>query len=247
MLSAQAASLQITPISLEISAREQGQAIVLSNSGKTVLYAQVRVQQWVQADGQEQLLPTRDVVASPPAVEIAPGARQMVRIVRLQSAPLDVEKTYRLIVDELPAPEAASGTPAAPGAPAGGLQFLLRYSVPVFVLPASLPEPAAPTGPPAPTDISTLSASLKIDAPSAATLSIGNRGTRRVKLSQLSYTDPQGKRAMLVPGLLGYVLAGQRMQWPLVQTPALQAGGIFKAKFNDDQAEQIVPLALDRP
>lgn len=235
---ARAADLQVSPVSLEISAAEQSQAIFLSNNGKTVLRAQVRVQQWTQADDSDQLLPTRDVIASPPIVEIAPGGKQMVRIVRLQPAPAAQERTYRLIIDELPGNESASA-PAA-----SGLQFLLRYSVPVFVLPVTLEAPQANVSM---SGLSALSASVKPEGQTSV-LRVHNSGSRRIKLSQLTLVDGLGQRAALAPGLLGYVLADQRMQWPLtISVQALQTGGTLTAKFNDDPAEQILPLAIDRP
>ncbi|KAK6032471.1 type 1 pili usher pathway chaperone CsuC family protein [Ostertagia ostertagi] len=244
---ASAAGLQVTPISLDIPAQEQSQAMFLSNSGKTTLRAQVRVQAWTQSGGTEKLDATREIVASPPIVEIAPGARQMVRIVRLQPAPAAQEKTYRLIIDELP------GTDAAQPSAAAGLQFLLRYSVPVFVLPsaaagsAALAPASAANGAMPLADVTRLAASVKASGPDASTLVIANNGARRAKISQLAYVDARGQRNILFPGLMGYVLAGQTMQWPLpLPLPALKSGGAFKAKFNDDQEEQTLPLT-DRP
>ncbi|MES2282992.1 MAG: fimbria/pilus periplasmic chaperone [Pseudomonadota bacterium] len=246
-LPAEAAGLQVTPISLDIPAQEQSQAMFLSNSGKTTLRAQVRVQAWTQSGGTEKLEATREIVASPPIVEIAPGARQMVRIVRLQPAPAGQEKTYRLIIDELP------GTDGAQPPAAAGLQFLLRYSVPVFVLPsaaagsAALAPASAANGAMPLADVTRLSASVKASGTDASTLVIANNGARRAKISQLAYVDARGQRNILFPGLMGYVLAGQTMQWPLaLPLPALKSGGAFKAKFNDDQEEQTLPLT-DRP
>ncbi len=244
---ASAAGLQVTPISLDIPAQEQSQAMFLSNSGKTTLRAQVRVQAWTQSGGAETLEATREIVASPPIVEIAPGARQMVRIVRLQPAPAGQEKTYRLIIDELPGADGAQPPAAA------GLQFLLRYSVPVFVLPsaaagsAALAPASAANGAMPLADVTRLSASVKANGTDASTLVIANNGARRAKISQLAYVDARGQRNILFPGLMGYVLAGQTMQWPLaLPLPALKSGGAFKAKFNDDQEEQTLPLT-DRP
>ncbi|MES2414000.1 MAG: fimbria/pilus periplasmic chaperone [Pseudomonadota bacterium] len=244
---AAAAGLQVTPISLDIPAAQQSQAMFLSNSGKTPLRAQVRVQQWTQEGGSEKLEATRDVVASPPIVEIAPGARQMVRIVRLQPAPAAREKTYRLIIDELPGADGAQQPAAA------GLQFLLRYSVPVFVLPSSaagsaaLPPASAANGTVPLTDVKPLSASIRANGPDASMLVVVNTGVRRAKISQLAWVDARGQRSMQFPGLMGYVLAGQTMQWPLaLPLPTLRSGGAFKAKFNDDQEEQTLPLT-DRP
>lgn len=237
--SALAASLQVAPISLEFSPGEQAQSVWLSNAGTVPLRAQVRVQQWTQADSADQLSPTRELVASPPVVEIAAGARQMVRIIRMQPAAPAGEQSYRLIIDELPT---AGGDVPAAGVGPGGLQFLLRYSVPVFIG-TTVPVPASSK----PADLSGLSATLQAGT-QAPVLSVTNNGAQRVRISQLVFVDAQGRRTPLVPGLVGYVLAGQRMQWPL-NLPAAQAlpgGGTLKAKFNADLEEQILPLANSR-
>lgn len=235
---ASAASLQVSPISLEFAPKEQAQSLWLSNTGTVPLRAQVRVQQWTQTAEGDQLSPTRELLASPPVVEIPPGDRQMIRIIRPQGGVPAREESYRLIVDELP-----SAAVAGPGGTApAGLQFLLRYSVPVFVSPV---DPLPVTG--KPSDISALSASLQ-SGPTAPVLTVENKGTQRVKISQLVHVDQQGRRTSLVPGLLGYVLAGQRMQWPLTlpAAQALPAGGTFKAKINADLEEQVLPLATSR-
>ena len=233
---AQAASLQVSPISLEFSPAEQAQSVFLSNSGTAPVRAQVRVQQWTQSDNADQLSPTRELAASPPVVEIKPGEKQMIRIIRLQKGAPAQEQTYRLIIDELP----GATVPGAPTPP--GLQFLLRYSVPVFV---AVTEPPPATG--KPSDISTISASVQPGGANPV-LSVSNAGPKRVKISQLVLTEADGKRTALAPGLLGYVLAGQRMQWPLnlPATQVIPANGL-KAKFNADLEEQTLPLVSTRP
>jgi fimbrial chaperone protein len=231
-----AADLQVSPISLEFSPREQARGIWLSNTGAKPLRAQVRVQQWTQTDNQDQLTPTRELSASPPAVDIPPGGKQLVRIIRQQPVAPAVEQSYRLIIDELQ-------VDTVDGSPPPGLQFLLRYLVPVFVA----VEPASPADP-RQSDISALSASLQT-ASKPPQLVVKNTGRKHFKLAQLAYVDADGRRTVVAPGLLGYVLAGQQMQWPLKVAPAQGAygAGAFKAKFNADLEEQTLPLVNTRP
>jgi fimbrial chaperone protein len=233
---AAAADLQVSPISLEFSPREQARGIWLSNTGAKPLRAQVRVQQWTQTDNQDQLGPTRELSASPPAVDIPPGGKQLVRIIRQQPAAPAIEQSYRLIVDELRAD-------TVDGSPPPGLQFLMRYLVPVFVA-VEAPPPADGRQ----TDISVLSASLQT-ASKPPQLVVKNTGRTRFKLAQLAYVDADGRRTVLAPGLMGYVLAGQQMQWPLKVAPPPGAfgAGAFKAKFNADLEEQTLPLVNTRP
>lgn len=231
---AAAASLQVSPILLEFAPQEQAQALWLSNTGHAPLHAQVRVMHWRQAEGEEALSPTRDLVASPALVEIAPGERQLVRIVRPQAAPATAERAYRVIVDELPGEAERESA---------GLQFLLRYSIPAFVDPVAaadggVPPRPSPAGSGVLTDLSALSARW-LDGE----LQVSNDGGRRVRISQLEWINADGSRVDIAPGLLGYVLAGQRMHWPLQRPDAARPGGTFTARFNHDGEARTLPLA----
>lgn len=225
-----AGSLQVAPISIEISAQEQAQTLTLSNTGDKPLRAQIRVLAWDQADGVEDLQPTRLLLASPPIVEIAPGAQQLVRIIRPDRAPPTGELAYRLIVDELPDPNLADQA---------GLQLLLRYSIPVFVLPPGAIPALVRTNTSMPTDLSKISTRLH-----GNTLEIGNAGPSRVRISRLDWVNPDGSKIKLASGLLGYVLAGQRMQWPMELPTDAKPGGSLQAHLNDDLDAHA--LVLDR-
>lgn len=234
-LAAQAADLQVNPILVEFAAGEKSQAVWLTNTGTDTLRAQVRVSGWTQQDGQEQLAPSRDLIPSPAILDVPAGEQQLVRLIRPDNAPLQTEAAYRITVDELPRDRAAGQDP--------GLQFLLRYSVPVFVLaegtsPLSPSRQTGATPPPPPA----LAATLQVrDAGSV--LSVANPGRQRVRLSGLAWVDVSGQRTDLIPGLLGYVLAGQRMQWPLpLSEQVIARGGSMRVRFNDDPSERILPL-----
>lgn len=224
LIPAQAAGLQVTPTSLTLQARQQADALWLNNTGTTTLRAQVRVFRWVQENGEERFDPSQGLAISPPMIELAPGARQLVRVIRLGAPPTE-ETSYRLIVDELPPEQTPTDS---------GLQFVLRYSVPVFLAPASA-EPIQPT----------LRAQLKFEG-ERPWLTVANTGSQHAQLADLTFVDAQGKRHALAPGLLGYALPGQRMRWAL-QTPAelLRGPGTFKARINGESDEQA--LALDPP
>lgn len=228
-----AGSLQVSPILLEFAQDEQAQGVWLANSGSEPIRAQVRVQRWNQSVEGDALVATEDLAASPPILQIAPGERQLVRIVRLASQPATQEHAYRLLVDELPANEDADNA---------GLQFLLRYSVPVFLLPGGVVPVSEQTGQRPPTDLSRVSAALQPADEGRFRLGLRNDGARRVRMSQLVHVAPDGTRTTLVPGLVGYALAGQQMQWTLSLPAAVASPGVLKARFNDDPEEQALPL-----
>lgn len=230
-LPAMAGSLQVAPILIEFSQDQPSQTLWLTNSGDQPLRAQVRVEQWTQVDAQDVLTPTDVLLASPPIVEIAPGQRQLVRVVRAQPVAADRESAFRLIVDELP---------GGSSAPSSGLQFLLRYSIPAFVLPAGVVPQLERTGKQPLFDVTVLQGEWTAKGTSG-TLTLRNSGTQRARISQLSWVSPEGKRIELTPGLLGYVLPGQQMRWTLSLPEAISANGTLHAKLNDDP--ELQPLS----
>ncbi len=215
--SGHAASLQVAPTSLTLQGRQNADALWLSNSGKQAVQVQLRVFRWTQADGSESLAPSEDLVASPAMQTLSPGQRQLVRIVRTRPAPVPAEMAYRVIVDELPTTNERQG-----------LQFVLRYSIPIFIV----PEGGA--GVPA------LEARL-LGGDDGGILEVRNRGTQHAQIADLAYGKDAATATPVVPGLLGYVLAGQTMRWPLESASSRFTGGTFVARING--AAELQPLA----
>jgi fimbrial chaperone protein len=236
---AAAGSLQVSPILLEFGAGDPARELWLSNSGQTPIRAQVRIEAWTQVDGADVLNPTRELLASPPITEIAPGERQLVRIVRPGAANTGGEKAYRLLVDELPDASRPDTT--------SKLQFLLKYSIPAFVLRAGAKrgEPAA-KGTTGPWRGGALEARVE-SGNNRARLVLVNHGLRRVRISQVAFVDATGTRHDLVKGLVGYALAGQRMSWPLALPAGSLAGTSLMLRLDDDADDQVLPLVAAGP
>lgn len=226
-----ATGLQVAPTSLSLAASQNADGIWLSNTGDTALHAQVRVYAWTQQAAADQLDPSRGLAISPPMLELAPGARQLVRVIRVGAPPSGNEAAYRIVVDELPLDEPAKPV-AADAAPAsaaskGALKFVLRYSIPVFIAPVG-DTAIAPK----------LSASLHRDG-AKPTLEVANSGSMHVQLGNLIFVDSAGKRSELVPGLLGYVLPGQTMRWPIdVPAATFAPGGSLQSRINGEASER---------
>ena len=216
-----AASLQVAPTSLTLQAKQNADGLWLSNSGDAPVQVQLRVFRWTQANGEELLEPTRDLVISPPMQTLPAGERQLVRLVRTKPIPPASEMSYRVIVDELPAPNKEQQ----------GLQFVLRYSVPVFILPETT-TPIAPA----------LRTRLVEGEDGLAAIEIENTGSEHAQIADLVFTDASDKQDVVVPGLVGYVLPGQRMRWSLKSPVSRFASGAFKARINSGPVEQSLPL-----
>ncbi|MBI1866760.1 MAG: molecular chaperone [Methylocystis sp.] len=188
--SGRAASLQVTPVGIEVTAPGAGSTVKLHNEGTTKINAQVRVFRWVQTDGQEKLEPTDDVVASPPMARLDPGADYTVRIVRLSRQPVSGEESYRLLIDELP-DQRSSGNHL--------INLVLRHSIPCFFL-APDAEPAK------------LTWSIQ-QQKGRVSISADNDGDRHVRLAALNIRDRNGASVSFGAGLTGYVLGHSKMQW----------------------------------
>lgn len=211
---ADAASLQVAPTAVSIDPAQGAAGLTLRNSGQAVVRAQVRVFRWSQQDGRDVLEPADALVASPPMLQLAPGASQLIRIVHTGDAPATGgEITYRVIVDELP----DTGASAADA----GLRFALRYSIPVFVGADATPAGAAQLR----TRIVEVGGRPHVD--------IHNAGAARAQLADLVMVTGDGARHALAPGLSGYVLAGQHRRWPL-PPGIVTAGSTFEVLLNGE-------------
>ena len=186
---ADAASLQIMPINIEVPAPGAASKVTITNSGAETANVQIRVFKWIQKNGKDELAETRDVVASPPAVKLAPGAKSVVRVVRLNKSPAQNEEPDRLIVDEI-APQPKAGD--------AGVGFSVRQSLPVFFT-------AADDGVELNWQAAVKSGQLVLTA--------SNSGDRRVRLAGLRVAGSAGKPVSFGTGLSGYVLGQSTKIW----------------------------------
>lgn len=204
---AAASGLQVQPVSVEIS--ERSGVIWLTNTAAEPLQVQVRVQRWSQHGGKEELGPAGDFIVSPPITAIAPGGRQLVRLVPAGAE--SCEDSYRLSIREIP-----------PAAPRGaGLRYVLHYSVPVFVR-----RPGCAAIAPA------LDWQLTGDD-GTTNLVVTNKGQMHAQLAGLAFTDRHGVQRQLTPGLLGYVLPGATRSFATsLPSGAASASGTLEAMVN---------------
>jgi fimbrial chaperone protein len=185
----------------------------------------VRVYRWTQENGEDKLTPSRDLMISPPMLQIAAGDRQLIRVIRAAAPPGPVEGAYRVIIDELPVETQGQK----------GLQFVLRYSVPIFIGAAAGESAGAPQ----------LNWSVRREG-DRPVLEVANNGRTHAQLADLKFVDPAGRRTEVHPGLMGYVLPGAQMRWSLKSSAATFAtGGTLESMINGTTTQQSLP-ALDR-
>lgn len=187
---AHAGSLSVSPTLIDQRAPAKTATVTVQTEGRDPLSVQVRLFRWSQADGKDRLEPTRDVVASPPLLKIAPGTDYTVRIVRVAKQPVTGEESYRLLIDQLPDPKDRK---------ANQVSLVIRHSIPVFFRAgderkAALAWSAARTS-------------------KGLVLTARNDGDSRLRLTNLVIKDGAGKVLRRIDGLAGYVLGHSVMSW----------------------------------
>jgi fimbrial chaperone protein len=198
---AAAASLQVSPVRLEVVAPGAAVTVTLHNSGARTLSTQARIYRWTQDGDEDRLEPTEDVVVSPPAAELEPGQSYIVRVVRVASGPVQGEETYRLLVDELPEESTR----------ARAVNLVLRQSIPVLF------DAADATAHDVSWSVSQEGRFLVLKAT--------NAGDRRFRLSSVRIRDASGKTILPDLGRVAYVLGRSTMRWKAPMKSAPRLGG----------------------
>ncbi|MFE0015107.1 molecular chaperone [Mesorhizobium sp. NPDC059054] len=199
---AHAASLRVAPTTVELIGPDSAATLNLRNEARGPLNVQVRVFRWTQQGGSEQLEPTSEVVASPPSMKLKPNEDYTIRVVRVDKTPVGSEESYRVVVDELPDPSRKK---------AGTVNLVVRHMVPVFFRNADAGGPEV---------------TWKLTRSGRSLMLTGeNKGGSRLRLADLTLTQG-GKAIASRKGLVGYVLGGSVMQWPLGAAGRLGAGAV---------------------
>ena len=216
MSAVEAAALRVSPILIE-GGPQANSTITLRNQENRPLNAQVRVFRWTQKDGQEALLPTEDVIASPPIVSIGPREDYVVRLQRTTGQEPVSEEAYRVVVDELPnADRQRNGTVAV----------VLRYIVPAFFFPADATQPR-------------LRWSIE-HRDGRAFIVAENSGDKRLQVTNLGIRTG-GRTVVVGKGLAGYVLGHSVREWPIAaKFSSLRSGTVVAMS---DRGALNAPLA----
>jgi fimbrial chaperone protein len=236
------ASVMVWPVNPSIPSTERAAALWLENRGHEPVILQVRVFRWSIADYRDRYVADPDGIAtSPPMATIAPGRRQLIRLMRTAAAPRDQEAAYRVFVDEIPRPRATAGDDAA-ALPqlALGVTFRLRYSLPLFVYGEGFPPAAGRDV--AATAAGDVRASLDwwlASDEGRQWLYVRNRGRLHARLTRVALATPE-QSVEIASGLLGYVLPGTAMRWPVPMDAPAGTHATLMASVNGDAQAPIV-------
>lgn len=220
-----AGTFQVTPVRVELSAQQTTAALTVSNNGSEPVVVQLQTAAWAQNGGEDQYSGTNDLIASPPIFTIQPGAEQIVRVGMRRRPDASTELSYRLYLQEVPAPP-------APGF--RGLQMALRIGIPVFVEAASKSA----------TD---LRWALEKSAPGQLKVVLKNQGNTHAQVSDFKITANGSDQPLALQQVSFYLLPAQQRSWTLPLNPALpfNPGMLHITAFTDvGKLEADVAVAL---
>jgi fimbrial chaperone protein len=180
-----AQSLEVAPVNVELPAGAMVTTLRVTNRGTEATTIQVRAFAWDQKDGIDHLRATDDLMVSPPIVEVAPGADQVIRLMLHQPAEA-TEQSFRILVDQIPRPGAA-----------GTVQLALRLSIPVFAKPATRVEPTL---------------DWHVDSAGHALVAT-NRGTAHARIQSPALSAPNARMLEVATNVNPYVLPGATRRW----------------------------------
>ncbi|WP_241626930.1 fimbrial biogenesis chaperone [Rosenbergiella epipactidis] len=224
--------LLVWPILQVIEADQQGSALWLENRGNSEVHLQARILSWQQRNAEDHYADQSDVVASPPFVVIPPKQKQLIRLIRTAPAPAVGENAYRIILDQLPPTDGDTAKESA------GLHLQMRYVLPLFTYAQGIWTKPRTDKPRDSASATVPNLTWRITTRQGQRyLAIRNSGIVHSRLTQVFFaTKPilDNSAVVVNKGLLGYVLAGQSMDFPLTPSSAAIAGDHLYAKLDDN-------------
>ena len=220
---ARAASFQVNPIRVTLSAEHATGVLKVTNASDTPTVVQLAIVAWSQKHNADVYTPSRVLLATPPIFTVAPGSQQVVRIGMRAAPDARQESCYRLFLSEVP---------PAPKPGFRGVQIALRVGIPVFV------EPAVATAPALQWSARHLSANeLQVTAL--------NSGTAHAEILKLTVSTP-GRSRPLLQEFGGYVLPGAQRSWVIKVAAPLTANVPLEITAETDRGNfhaQVAPGA----
>jgi fimbrial chaperone protein len=220
-----AASLSVAPTRVELGPGTRPGTVTLQNDAERPVTVQVQAFAWGGSAGGDDLEPTRDLIAVPPVFSLEAKAKRIIRVAARRPTTGPDERTYRLLITEVPEPPAGGGH--------AGVRLALRLSLPVFATP--------PGAEPLPVW------SIRGGAGGAAPeLALANRGRAHLQVRRLELRAAGRGEPVLAVDAPTYVLPGRSRAWAL-DLPAASAGATLRLEADTDFGPLEADLAAPAP
>jgi fimbrial chaperone protein len=209
-----AGSMTVFPLRITFEGNKTSEVVTVRNVDTKPLLLQPTMTKWTQVDGQELLEPTRDLLLSPPLVEIPPGESQTVRIVLRRDPDAATQSTYRLVLQEVPQKTESTGQQVV---------MALKITLPVFVT-AKTPSPPI-------LNVSTVGGS--------SVLQFKNSGKSHIQIKTVAVSD--GSSQIAKSESMFYVLSGQTVKLK-VDPKGRSINGTEKIEVGSDAGDLVLNL-----
>ena len=126
--SGMAANFSVDPVNIYFDPGQKTGLLTITNYSDENLTLQLTAFLWKQdEDGKDKYVPTDDIILFPKILTIGKSEKRLIRI-GIQIPPGQVEKTYRIYLEEIPRPEQSESGGAV-------LRTVMKVGVPVFLSP----------------------------------------------------------------------------------------------------------------
>lgn len=220
----------ISPVVVEIDAPRKVVSVSVTNNSDRALTFQADALTWSQVDGADRFEPTDELLVVPPIAKVAPFSSQVFRVALRVPTPSPVERTYRMLLEDVSDDAVTSGD--------ASVSFKFTHNLPVLVAPVGKLSNSVRWKP----CVSALAAPDPAVGPRReACVRLINSGNRRVKLQSLTVVGDGWQQIIVLKDGVN-VLVGAEREWrvPLV---ANQIGAVRAVQVQTVQGEKLQATA----
>lgn len=215
-----AGGLSIWPVQVNLTADGSVQELQVNNPSDERSYVQVMAVEWHAPENINEAPHVEAILAVPPVFELDPDGNQLVRLA--VRGPMDdsVERSYKLVITEVP---------RTAGLIPNSLAIAARMTLPIFVT----PEGAVPV------PVWTLQEHDK----GKPSLMLANQGSAHIRVNNIQLIPVDKEKAVFETQEGALVLADKGMSWPLdIDLTKLKGPVIVKAQTNIGHIETAISL-----
>jgi fimbrial chaperone protein len=183
-----ASDLQVSPVRLTLSPKQNIVAFHVNNLSKNTVLLQSKVKQWIQDNGKDIYHDQDNIFISPPIVTIPAGESQIFRVALRKALTSETEQSYRVFLQEVVTPKQGAG-----------LSFSVRIGVPLFIHPFKSSERK-------------VTWKIKRDK-QAVLITATNPNNHHVQITRLKLLDKEKKQILVDKSVFHYLLPGQSFTW----------------------------------
>jgi fimbrial chaperone protein len=201
------AEIAFIPVQVRLSENQPYAVVAVRNYSLGPVTFETSLFKWRQSNGSDELIPSEDLVVSPPIFVVQPGKSQTVRIRLLDAPDAAAETQFRIIFNEL-----ASTTRNKVG-----FLVAMEVSLPIFVAPIGTTSNSVET--------------LVKRSGDRLTMTVANQGNVHAQLSRV-YREKNGLRDPDAVPTFGYVLPGNQRAW-IFERPDFVSADALVVEFSD--------------